>query len=147
MISMVPRGFGVTAIALALTIVAASEGHAGYRVVAHPMPTLRTGIGVAAPAAQARLPQPIPQVSPVTTVRAAEPERDRGPRVAVVASGVIVAGIPSAYYYGPATYYAPGYYGGQYYDGGPAVGPSPLPDNAATDCAQIGDDGQLRPCP
>jgi hypothetical protein len=142
MIASKPRAgrVAVTALASMLTIAAVSESRAGYRVnVAHPMPTLRAGTPVAGPASQARLPQARPDVTPVGTVRAAEPEPAR------VTHAVILRGVPSRYYYGTATYYAPGYYGGQYYDGGPALGPSPISDDGAADC--LAADGKLRPCP
>jgi hypothetical protein len=165
------KGFGAaTAIALVLTMAATGAGHAEYRIAPHPagvnapyrppMRPLQTGTVVAAPTAQAPSPRIVPPAAPVAADRAGDQGRDRNGFVAGATAGVIVVGVPSGYYYGPQTYYAPGYYGDQYTDGGPAVGPSPLPDNGATDCPQtfssydpqsgtyIGDDGNARPpCP
>jgi hypothetical protein len=163
------KGFGaVTAIALVLAMAATGAGHAEYRVAGHPayvnavprppMRPLSTGTVVAGPAAQAQ-PRIAPPAAPVAADRAGDQGRDRNAFTAGVTTGVIVVGVPSGYYYGPATYYAPGYYGDQYTDGGPAVGPSPLPDNGTADCSQtfaiydpqsgtyIGDDGKEHPCP
>jgi hypothetical protein len=166
------KGFGATtAIALVLTMAATGAGRAEYRIAPHPAgvnapyrPTMRplqTGTVVAAPTAQAPSPRIVPPPAPIAAAdRAGDQGRDRNAFVAGATAGVIVVGVPSGYYYGPQTYYAPGYYGDQYTDGGPAVGPSPLPDNGATDCPQtfssydpqsgtyIGDDGNPQPpCP
>jgi hypothetical protein len=157
-------GFGATtAIALIMTMAAAGESRAAYRIagvvgpVRPAMKPLSTGTGVAGPAAQ--VPPRIALPSPaIATERAGDQGRERNAPVAGVTASVIVAGVPSGYYYGPRTYYAPGYYGGQYSDGGPAVGPSPLADNGAS-CTQtysstdphsptyIGSDGDPHPCP
>jgi hypothetical protein len=155
MIRSTIKGFGAAAaVVLVLVIAAPGESRAGYRIAGHPahvnaLKLLRTGTAVAAPAAQA----PPPQIAPARRAASdsADEGRDRNASAAGVTAGVIVAGMPTGYYYGPATYYAPGYYGGQYSDGGPAVGPSPLGDDDAAACPQsgtyIGDDGNPRPCP
>ena len=170
------KGFS-TAMAMAVALAAAAPGnsHAQYRIAGHPahvsalprqpMPTLRNGIGVAAPAAQAGIVQ---HASPVTTDHARDArdhdhpqdhDRARTAFATRVAVGVIVGGVSSGYYYGPPTYYAPGYYGNQYSDGGPAVGPSPFGDNDNGAACQtyssydpqagtyIGDDGTAHRCP
>ena len=165
------KGFGAaTAIALVLATAATGAGRAEYRIASHPagvnapyrppMRPLRTGTVVAAPTAQAPSPRIVPPAASVAADRAGDQGRDRNAFVAGVTPGVIVVGVPSGYYYGPQTYYAPGYYGDQYTDGGPAVGPSPLPDSTATACSQtfgvydpqsgtyINDDGNAQPpCP
>ncbi|MGB9118161.1 BA14K family protein [Bradyrhizobium sp.] len=60
---------------------------------------------------------------------------------------------------GAPAYDAPGYYGDQYDDGGPAVAPAPVGDDAVAYCLQtygsydpqsgtyVGDDGYRHPCP
>jgi hypothetical protein len=168
-----PKSFAIAAAtALVVAMAAPSAGHAEYRMAGHPAPVnalphppmkpLQTGTVVAAPASQAQPPRIMPSAAPSVAMGHAEDTghpgdqgHDRSPRDA----RIIVIGVPSAYYYGAATYYAPGYYGDQYSDGGPAVGPSPLGEVNATSCSlayssydpqsgtYIGDDGLAHSCP
>ena len=166
------KSFGfAAATALVVAMAAPSASHAEYRMAGHPahvnalphppMRPLQTGTVVAAPASQAQPPRIMPSAPSVAmghaedTGHPGDQGHDRGRRDA----RIIVVGVPSAYYYGAATYYAPSYYGDQYSDGSPAVGPSPLGEVDATSCSlayssydpqsgtYIGDDGLAHSCP
>jgi BA14K-like protein len=88
-------------------------------------------------------------------------DRDRGFIPGAVAGAVIGGAIASQSYgyYGGPVYYGPGYTDDQYYDGGPAVAPAPVGDDAIAYCMQnyssydpgsgtyLGNDGYRHPCP
>jgi BA14K-like protein len=167
------QSFGIAAAtALVVATAAPSAGHAEYRLAGHPahvnapphppMRPLQTGTVVAAPTSQAQPPRIMPSAAPSVATGHAEDTAhpgDQGHDRSRRDARIIVVGVPSAYYYGAATYYAPGYYGDQYSDGGPAVGPSPLGEVDATSCSlayssydpqsgtYTGDDGMAHSCP
>jgi len=88
-------------------------------------------------------------------------DRDRGFIQGAVAGALLGGAIASQShgYYGGPVYYGPGYTDDQYYDGGPALAPAPVGDDAIAYCIQnyssydpdsgtyLGNDGYRHPCP